>query len=98
MLALCSMLYPTNYTKNYAGIMGAGLHITVKIFNFVAIVTVNGRETGTRDDPFKINVIEAEGTLTLCFMFESPGNFTAVNITSFDGTASKSICKQSLCD
>ena len=27
MLALCSMLYPTNYAKNYAGIMGAGLVI-----------------------------------------------------------------------
>ena len=25
MLALCSMLYPTYYAKNYAGIMGAGL-------------------------------------------------------------------------
>ena len=29
MLALCSMLYPTNYAKNYAGIMGAGLLLTV---------------------------------------------------------------------
>jgi len=25
MLAICSMLHPTNYAKNYAGIMGAGL-------------------------------------------------------------------------
>ena len=25
MLVLCSMLHPTNYAKNYAGIMGAGL-------------------------------------------------------------------------
>ena len=26
MLALCPMLHPTYYAKNYAGIMGAGLH------------------------------------------------------------------------
>jgi len=28
MLALCSMLHPTDYAKNYAGIMGAGLVYT----------------------------------------------------------------------
>ena len=44
MLALCSMLYPTNYAKNYAGIMGAGLDTapffglrsTLKIFIAIA--------------------------------------------------------------
>ena len=30
MLALCSMLYPTYYAKNYAGIMGAGLFMISK--------------------------------------------------------------------
>ena len=63
-------------------------------FNSIAIVTVNGRATGSRDDPFKINVIEAEGVLTLCFMFEllTPANFTIlVNTTTFGGTAGKCI-------
>ena len=30
MLALCSMLHPTYYAKNYAGIMGAGLQGTTE--------------------------------------------------------------------
>ena len=31
MLALCSMLHPTDYVKNYAGIMGTGLILNTVI-------------------------------------------------------------------
>jgi len=31
MLALCSMLYPTNDAKNSAGLMGAGLMLTLEL-------------------------------------------------------------------
>jgi len=34
MPALCSMLYPTNYAKKYAGIMGAGLAATFDFTTF----------------------------------------------------------------
>ena len=37
MLALCSMLHPTDYAKNYAGIMGTGL-----LMNLVQILTKIG--------------------------------------------------------
>jgi len=41
MLALCSMLYPTDYAKNYAGIMGAGQNSTATRAQVIASMHIN---------------------------------------------------------
>ena len=35
MLALCPMLHPTDYAKNYAGIMGTGLPSIILVKQFM---------------------------------------------------------------